>query len=62
MNIEIQKSLGGKIQSQSRIIRAEMYDAGFCAGHSNFECLSRSSDGKLYYMICSHIIDAHAQM
>ena len=62
MNIEIQKSLGGKIQSQSRIIRAEMYDAGFCAGHSNFECLSRSSDGKLYYMICSHIIDVHAQM
>lgn len=51
-----------RVPGGSRIIPAQLYDAGFHAGHGNFECLYRASDGNLYYMIASHVIDTHAQM
>jgi len=41
---------------------AQLYDAGFHPGHGNFECLYQASDGNLYYMIASHVIEYPAQM
>jgi len=43
-------------------IPTQMFDARFCEGHGNFECLYRAADRQLYYMIASHIIDTHAQL
>ena len=48
--------------SENKIIPATLHDAGFHAGHGNFECLYRAGNGRLYTMIASHILGAHAQM
>ncbi|OHB74927.1 MAG: hypothetical protein A2Z34_09210 [Planctomycetes bacterium RBG_16_59_8] len=45
-----------------RFIPAEMIDAEFYKGDSNYKCLLKASDGKFYYAICCHKIDTHTQM
>lgn len=44
------------------ILQTEMFDAGFNEGDGNWRCVFAASDGKIYYVICCHRIDTHAQM
>ena len=45
----------------ARII-ATIYDSGFEHGHDTYNGISSASDGKIYYVLCSQLMDVAGQM
>ncbi len=43
-------------------IIATIYDSGFEHAHDTYNGLSSASDGKIYYVLCSELIDLAGQM
>jgi hypothetical protein len=43
-------------------LMAESFDSGFAQAHATFNGMLAASDGKIYYVLCSEVIDAGAQM
>ncbi len=44
------------------VLVAQWHDSGFAAGDDSYNAVTAASDGKIYYVICSHKIDTGAQM
>jgi DNA-binding beta-propeller fold protein YncE len=44
------------------VLVARWHDSGFADGDDNYNAVTAASDGKIYYVICSHKIDVGAQM
>lgn len=51
-----------KKSPQNGIITAHLHKSGFAMCDSNFDSLSITSDGSLYYTLCSHDIDTHGRI
>lgn len=49
------------IDADPRLI-AESFDSGFAQAHATFNGMLAASDGKIYYVLCSEVIDTGAQM
>lgn len=43
-------------------IVAKVYDSGFEHSHDTYNGLSTASDGKVYYVLCSQLMDVAGQM
>jgi hypothetical protein len=41
---------------------AESFDSGFAKAHATFNGMLEASDGKVYYVLCSEVVDTGAQM
>src|ERR1035437_5356843 len=41
---------------------AKTYNSGFSLAHDTYNGLSAASDGKIYYVLCSQLIDIAGQM
>ena len=44
------------------VLAARWHEAGFADGDDNYNALTAASDGRIYYVLCSHKIDVGAQM
>ena len=44
------------------IITATVYNSGFEHSHDTYNGLSTASDGKVYYVLCSELMDVAGQM
>lgn len=44
------------------VLTARWHDSGFAAADDNYNAVTTASDGKIYYVLCSHGIDVGAQM
>jgi hypothetical protein len=49
------------VHADPRLI-AESFDSGFAKAHATFNGMLAASDGKVYYVLCSEVIDTGAQM
>jgi hypothetical protein len=48
--------------AKTAVLKATTYNSGFAQGHTTWNALSTASDGKVYYVLCTDVIDAAAQM
>jgi DNA-binding beta-propeller fold protein YncE len=44
------------------VLAARWHDSGFAQSDDNYNAVTAASDGKIYYVLCSHKIDVGAQM
>lgn len=48
--------------TKTAVLEATPYNSDFAQGHTTWNALSTASDGKVYYVLCTDVIDAAAQM
>ena len=59
--VQVQEPVSTPVSTPDAKITATIYDSGFEHSHDTYNGLSSASDGKIYYVLCSELMDVAGQ-